>query len=454
MNKYFFIGIGGISMSAIALILKKQGYLVEGSDIHDSPVIKMLRDNQINVYIGHDEKNIKGDETIIYTAAISKDNPELLKAKALGLKIYERAEFLGMIMKNYENVIAISGTHGKTTTTSMIGYMLKKAALDPTILVGAFVSQLGGNFCIGKRDFLVAEACEYVDSFLKFRPTTGIILNIDNDHLDYFKDIEAIKESFFKFASLVPDDGFVIANADDKNVLSVLQRLCKNKILFSAKEKADFWARDIKNQDGFYEFDVYHKDDYFSHVKLNIPGFHNIYNALAAISTGYLIGLDKNVITESLQNFCGAARRLEKKGEINGVYLYDDYAHHPTEITSSIESLKSLTEGKLIVIFQPHTFSRLKNLMSDFAKSLSSSDYVVIADVYAAREKNAFGVTSYDLFEVLSKMNPNCKYIGSFEEISDYVMSIAKNGDIVATIGAGDINKCLDIILQKYALRI
>jgi len=454
MNKFFLIGIGGISMSAIALILKNQGHIVEGSDMQESNTTRMLRENGINVYIGHDENHIKDDEIVIYTAAISKDNPELVKAKNLGLKVYERAEFLGMLMRDYKNVIAVSGTHGKTTTTSMIGYILKKALLNPTILVGAFVKQLGGNFCIGSNDHLVVEACEYVDSFLKFNPTIGIILNIDNDHLDYFKDIESIKESFRKFALKIPQNGFIVANLDDENVYSVVSNLKQNVIYFSAKTKADFWADNITSCNGYYEFDVVSKDlKVLSHIKLNIPGFHNVYNSLAAFSVAYALGIDGNTIKEAIFEFCGASRRLEKMGEIDGILLYDDYAHHPTEIEATLRALQKLAEGKVIVIFQPHTFSRLKNLMEEFVKSLSLADKVIVTDVYAAREKNIYGVSSEDLYKKLKEAGVECEYISQFEKIAEYVLKTAQKGDIVATIGAGDVNKCIELILKKSPVK-
>lgn len=455
MNKFFLIGIGGISMSAIALILKNQGHIVEGSDMQESKTTKMLKENGINVYIGHDENHIKGDEVVIYTAAISKDNPELVKAKSLGLKVFERAEFLGMLMKDYKNVIAVSGTHGKTTTTSMIGYVLKKAFLNPTILVGAFVKQLGGNFCIGSNEYLVAEACEYVDSFLKFNPTIGVILNIDNDHLDYFKDIKSIKESFRKFALKIPQDGFIVANLDDENVCSVVSSLNQNNVIyFSTKKSADFRADNITCCNGYYEFDIVNRDSkLLCHIKLNIPGFHNVYNSLAAFSVAYTLGIDKNTIKEAISEFCGASRRLEKLGEIDGILFYDDYAHHPTELEATVRTLKKLTQSRVIVIFQPHTFSRLKSLMEEFVKSLSLADIVIVTDVYAAREKNIYGISSEDLYEKLKEAGVECEYISQFEKIAEYVLKIAQKGDIVATVGAGDVNKCIDLILSKSPVK-
>lgn len=454
MNKYFFIGIGGISMSAIALILKNQGFWVEGSDIQESATTKMLRENGINVYIGHDESHIHGDETVIYTAAISKDNPELLAAKKMNLKIYERAEFLGLLMKNFKNVIAISGTHGKTTTTSMIGYILKKASYNPTILVGAFVKQLGGNFVIGSKEYLVVEACEYVDSFLKFNPTIGVILNIDNDHLDYFKDIDSIKNSFKKFAQKIPTSGFLVANCDDKNVKDVISKLHTQVVCISTKEKADIFADNISCNDGYCEFDVKNNnDEILAHIKLNIPGFHNVYNALAAFAVASKLGVESITIEQALSEFCGASRRLEKVGEFDGIYLYDDYAHHPTEIKATLATLKKLSEGKVFAIFQPHTFSRLKSLLNEFAESLQLADKVIVTDVYAAREKNTFGITSEKLYLKLKEIGIDCEYISSFEDIACYVVKEAKKGDIIATIGAGDINKCLDIILKKAVVK-
>lgn len=454
MNKYFFIGIGGISMSAIALILKNQGFCVEGSDMQESATTKMLRENGINVYIGHDESHIHGDEIVIYTAAISKDNPELVAAKKMNLKIYERAEFLGFLMKDFKNVIAIAGTHGKTTTTSMIGYILEKANYNPTILVGAFVKQLGGNFVIGSKDYLVVEACEYVDSFLKFNPTIGVILNIDNDHLDYFKNVDSIKESFKKFAMKIPSSGFIVVNCDDKNVKDVISKLHTKVICISTKEKADIFADNIICNDGYYEFNVKNNNnEVLAHIKLNIPGFHNVYNALAAFAVASKLGVEAFIIEHALSEFCGASRRLEKVGEFDGIYLYDDYAHHPTEIKATLATLKNISEGKVIAIFQPHTFSRLKTLLNDFAESLKLADKVIVTDVYAAREKNVFGITSEKLYFKLKEIGVDCEYISNFEDIACYVVKEAKKGDIVATIGAGDINKCIDVILKKAPIK-
>lgn len=454
MNKYFFIGIGGISMSAIALILKNHGHAVEGSDLCDSPTTKMLRENGIKVYIGHDEKHIRGDETVVYTAAISEDNPELLAAKKMNLKIYERAEFLGLLMKDYKNVIAVSGTHGKTTTTSMIGYILKKAGYNPTILVGAIVKQLGGNFVIGSNEYLVVEACEYVDSFLKFNPTTGVILNIDNDHLDYFKDINSIKSSFKKFAQKIPPSGFLVANCDDKNVKEVINDLDINLVRISTKEKTDIFASNILCCDGYYEFDLKSKNDQtLAHIKLSIPGFHNVYNALAAFAVASKLGVEFSTIENALSEFSGASRRLEKVGEFDGIHLYDDYAHHPTEIKATLSTLKKLTDRRVFAIFQPHTFSRLKSLLDEFVQSLKMADKVIVTDVYAAREKNTFGITSEKLYLKLKEEGVDCEYISSFEDIASCVLKEAKKGDIIATIGAGDIYKCLDIILKKALVK-
>ncbi len=441
-------------MSAIALILKNQGHIVEGSDMQESKTTRMLRENGINVHIGHDENHIQGDETVIYTAAVAKDNPELVKARRMGLKVYERAEFLGMLMKDYKNVIAVAGTHGKTTTTSMIGYILKKALLNPTILVGAFVKQLGGNFCIGSNQYMVAEACEYVDSFLMFNPTIGVILNIDNDHLDYFKDVNSIIESFRRFAEKIPPDGFVVANLDDDNVVLSLKDLNQKVIYFSTKTATDFWADNITSCNGYYEFDILSADSkILSHIKLNIPGFHNVYNSLAAFAVCYLLGIDPEIIKEAISEFCGASRRLEKMGNLDGILLYDDYAHHPTEIQATISTLKKLTEGQVIVIFQPHTFSRLKSLLPEFVNSLAMADRVIVTDVYAAREKNVYGICSKDLYEKLKEAGVECEYISQFEKIAEFVLEIAQKGDIIATIGAGDVNRCIDLILQKSPVK-
>jgi len=452
MDNFYLIGIGGISMSAIALILKKQGHNVLGSDINHSSTIDSLRNNGIEVYIGHDENNIKPNYTVIYTAAIKEDNVELKKAKELGLRIFERAEFLGNLMKSYKNVINISGTHGKTTTTSMIGYILSKAQLDPTILVGAYVKQLGGNFKIGNNKFLVAEACEYFDSFLKFKPTIGVILNIDNDHLDYFKNTENIKKSFANFGRLIPPDGFLVVNGDDKNSLEVTQSVSCPRFSFSVNNKnGDFWADNLKSTDSIYQFDMYYRDLFIANISLSIPGKHNVYNAMAAASVCYLLGIAPSIFANALHEFEGANRRIEKKAQINNFELYDDYAHHPTEIKTTLSTLKEKCKGRLIAVFQPHTYTRLVNLMDDFVDALKIADKVILSEVYAAREKNVYNITSANLYQKLLYSKVDCFYSTDFEQIASYVLNQAKENDIVVTIGAGNINKVIDIILTQRA---
>ncbi|MEZ0536579.1 UDP-N-acetylmuramate--L-alanine ligase [Caldicellulosiruptoraceae bacterium PP1] len=450
MNHYFLIGIGGVSMSAIALILKNQGHKVSGSDIKQSETINKLLDKGVNVYIGHKEENISGDEIVIYTAAIKDDNPELIKAKSLGLKIYERAEFLGKLMTSFRNVINIAGTHGKTTTTSMIGFILKKANLLPTILVGADVEQLGGNYLIGSNKYLVAEACEYVDSFLKFKPTIGVILNIDNDHLDYFKDIEHIKKSFNSFARLLPHDGFLVVNADDKNTIDSLDNVTCKVFSYSTNSKyADFYADNLSVGLKGYTFDIYHNGLFLAHVELSIPGIHNVSNALAAFAVCYLLGIDAKIIAYSLYEFNGAKRRIEFKGTVNGAIIYDDYAHHPTEIITTLKTLKEICKGRLIAVFQPHTYTRLKNLLLDFANSLKLADVVILTDVYAAREKNIYNISSVDLLGKLKDINVDCVFISKFEDIANFLLDELKQNDIIVTIGAGNVNQVISILFEE-----
>ena len=396
------IGIGGVSMSGIAAILKNWGFHITGSDTSNSESVQLLLDSGIKVTIGHNLEDVASSDIVVYSAAVKQTDPEILEAKRLNIPTIERADFLGELTRCYKDTICISGTHGKTTTTSMVSLCFIEALKDPSIQVGAFLKPLNGNYRVGNSEHFVIEACEYVESFLKFSPKAEIILNIDNDHLDYFKTFDNIKNAFIKYVKLLPNDGILIINGDDSNCLDLPQYTnCKCISYGITNKNTDFFAVDIVfNKDGFAEFDVYHHNQFFDRISLSVPGMHNVLNALACIALCTEYGIDKKDIKNALLKFTGAHRRFEFKGKINGIAsVYDDYGHHPTEILATAKSLMNKEYNKSWVIFQPHTYSRTKNLLDDFAKALLNFDNIVILDIYAARETNVYGISSRELYE-------------------------------------------------------
>ena len=438
-----FIGIGGISMSALAHILLVRGYKVTGSDGADSSIIDVLRKDGAEIYIGQRAENISNPDLVVYTAAISNDNPELVAARDKGIKTMERADFLGMLMLEYEMPISISGTHGKTTTTSMLSSVMLNANLDPTVLVGGEFNMIGGNYKIGSEKYLVFEGCEYVDSFLKFNPYSAIILNIEEDHLDYFSGIDQIISSFNKFMKKVPKHGFVVLNADDQNVLKAAEDVECKKITYG--KSGDFSYDNITyDENGCATFDVFYKGECLETISLSVGGAHNVSNALAVFAAAYSLGVSPDVIAKGICAFTGTKRRFEYKGEINGAKIYDDYAHHPTEILATHSIATNMQHNKTHIVFQPHTFSRTKALFSDFVSVLSKYDNVIITDIYAAREKNTIGITAQDLAAEIK----NARYISDFSEIAKQIKETVKPGDIVITMGAGTITKLSDFILN------
>ncbi len=447
LNKYkkiHMIGIGGVSMSGIAAILKNWGFLVTGSDSSDSENIQILKDLGIKVTIGHNLEDVANADAIVYSAAVKQTDPEIQEAKKLNIPTIERANFLGELTRCYKNTVCISGTHGKTTTTSMVSLCFVEALREPSIQVGGYLDQIHGNFLVGNSEDFIIEACEYVESFLKFSPKAEIILNIDNDHLDYFKTFENIKNAFIKYVKLLPDDGLLVINGDDKNCLDLSQYTNANCITYGIKnEKVDFHAKNITfDSDGFAEFDVYNKGLFFDKLKLSIPGIHNVLNALACISLCSEYGIDKNIIKSTLLKFTGAHRRFEYKGKIeNKASVYDDYGHHPTEILATAKALNNKHFNHSWVVFQPHTYSRTKNLLNDFANALLNFDNVIILDIYAARENNTYGVSSKDLVNYLISIGKNAKYIPDFNECVSYIKQNIKENDIVITLGAGTVTE-------------
>lgn len=447
-----FIGIGGISMSGLAEILMQEGFHISGSDSKESELTDHLVKLGAKIVYVQQAGNIDdGIDAVVYTAAIHPDNPEFAAARAKGIPMLSRAELLGQIMKNYKTPIAVAGTHGKTTTTSMASYILMTAGFDPTITVGGIIPAIKGNIRVGHSQTFIAEACEYTNSFLSFYPKIAVILNVDADHLDFFKDLDDIASSFHRFAQNVPDDGTVIICRDFAKYPEVIKDLKSEVITYSMTDaEADYTPSDISyDERGCGTFTCLEKGHPILTVTLNVPGVHNISNALASIALGRKMGISGEDIREGLQSFYGTERRFELKGKIGGVTIIDDYAHHPTEIRATLTAAKNYPHRELWVIFQPHTYTRTKALFSEFADALSLADHIILADIYAAREKNTIGISSDDLRKELEKRGADAVYFPSFGEIEDYVLTHCVDGDLLITMGAGDIVTVGDELLGK-----
>ncbi len=439
-----FVGIGGVSMSSLALILKRQGKIITGSDSGDGPIIAKLTNAGIKVYREHAAKNAIGCELLVYTAAISDNNPELVYARENNIPLMERAVLLGYMMAEYKDSIAVSGTHGKTTVTSLITSVFNAAKKDPTVLVGANLKAIGGNYCLGRSDFSIYEACEYVNSFHHFYPHCGVILNIDEDHLDFFKDLEAIQQSFARFTDNIDADGLLVINGEDKNCDFVRDYYKGEALTFGLSEKEDCYAKNISLCNGYPQFELWYHGEYIIDVALKIPGKHNILNALSTACVALYYGIDPKDIKVGLEAFTGADRRFECRGTCNGATIIDDYAHHPTEIRATLESAKEAAEGKVYVIFQPHTFTRTYYLMDEFAKALSIADHAILTDIYAAREINKVGVNILDLRDRIS----GAHYISKFEDIAATLKQELKKGDMAILMGAGNVNIIAKILVD------
>jgi len=445
-----FIGIGGISMSALAEIMLNRGYNVQGSDIQDSPLIRKLQSHGIKVNMPHKAENVYGADLIVYTSAVKDDNPEIMEANRLGIPLMGRAAFLGKIMKEYSYGIAVAGCHGKTTSTSMISIIFKNASLDPTILLGGELDAIGGNVRIGKSPYFITEACEYMGNFLEFHPFCGVILNIDEDHLDYFKDLQHIKDTFIKFAQLIPKEGFLAICADNSNAMDVLPYANCNVVTFGIDNKADYMATDIEFDNfGHPSFRVIKNGQDMGTYNLRIPGLHNVLNALSAFAVSDFFGISPDVIRKSLMEFEGTHRRFDILGTVKDITVIDDYAHHPTEIQVTLNAAKKFPHNKLWCIFQPHTYTRTKLLFKDFTSSFKEADHVIITDIYAAREKDTGEIHSRDLAEEANKVSGNVIYMKEFEDIANYVADNAKPGDMVMTVGAGSITNLGPMILER-----
>lgn len=446
VQKIHFIGIGGSGMCPIAEILLHRGYHLTGSDTNESDTLQRIRAYGIPVFMGQRPENIGDAELVVYSAAIKPDNPELAAARERKIPTVERSVMLGMVARRYENSVAVAGTHGKTTTTAMITQILLGAGKDPSAIIGGKLPLIGANGRAGHSDTLVCEACEYVDTFLQLHPAVSVILNIDNDHLDYFKTVENIIRSFHKFAGQT--SRLVIVNGDDENAGKAVEGLNGPKIItYGFGTKNDYCAGEIQDTVGAREnFSVFRHGEKIVEIDLSVPGRHNIYNALAAFAVADSLGVDINVIAENLHRFTGVHRRFEVLGKFGGITVADDFAHHPTEVKATLTAAKKMGFNRVWAVFQPHTYSRTYLLLDDFAKVLQIADRVVLSEILAVREINTYHIYAKDLAAKI----PGCVWFKTFEEIADYMVKNAKAGDLILTLGGGDIYKCANLIVKKY----
>ncbi len=435
------VGIGGVSMRPLGLVLRSQGLTISGSDMNASVSTDELIAKGITVHIGHKAENIEGADCIIRTAAAHNDNPEIAAARAKGIPVFERAEAWGVIMRHYENAICISGTHGKTTTTSMITHIFMEAKADPTVMIGGTLPLIQAGHRVGSGDTIIMESCEYCNSFLNFFPTVALVLNIEADHLDFFKDLADIQASFRKFAQLVPENGRIIANGDDANTMEALQGL--NKWTFGLSEDNDIHGRNFSPD--WRSFDVVCRGKPYAHIQLSVVGRHNALNAIAACAAAYNAGISGEVTARALARFTGAGRRMEFKGRFNGADLYDDYAHHPGELHALLAAARTLGYQRILCAFQPHTYTRTKALFEDFVRELKTVDVAVLTDIYAARERNLIGISS----KMIADRIEGAVYCPTLQDVTAYLRANARPGDLLLTVGAGDIYKAGDALLLK-----
>lgn len=436
-----FIGIGGISMSGLAEILLEEGFTVSGSDSKESPLTKKLEQLGATIFYGQKASNIiDGIDCVVYTAAIHRENAELIEAVAKKIPMLTRAELLGQLMKNYKTPIAVSGTHGKTTTTSMLSHILLAGEKDPTISVGGILQAIGGNIRVGHSDTFITEACEYTNSFLNFFPKIGIILNIEEDHLDFFKDLEDIRHSFHQFAALIPADGTLIINSDIKNYKEICEGLDCRIVTCGSSISSDYSSENVRfDEKGLASFDLIKHGETVCRIQLSVPGYHNVSNALTCIAAAELLEIPMETIIQGLLAFTGTDRRFEYKGMMNGVTIIDDYAHHPTEILATLKAAKNYPHKELWCVFQPHTYTRTKAFFHEFAEVLSHTDHLVLADIFAARETDTLGISSKDLAAEVARLGTDAHYFGRFEEIEMFLKEHCASGDLLITMGAGDV---------------
>lgn len=440
VKKIHFVGIGGSGMCPLAEILYSEDFEITGSDCNESDTLDRIKGMGIKVFDGHYAENVKDTELVVYTAAVKSDNPELVAAKELGIPCLERSIMLGIVTRRYNRSVAVAGTHGKTSTTAMISQILIGSGFDPSAIIGGKLNAIGGNSYVGQSDIIVCEACEYVDTFLQLTPYLSVVLNIDADHLDYFKNLDNIKNSFNKFANQTTHA--VIYCGDDENSVDTFKDLDLEKITFGVGENCDYRAENIVSNGMKQSFDLYYKNDFVATVNLIVPGRHNIMNALAASAAAHHLGATGKEIAENLGKFTGVHRRFEVLGVSDGITVADDFAHHPTELTAVLTSAMNMGFRKVWAIFQPHTYSRTAILLDDFAKALSIPDEIIISEILAVRETNTYNIYSTDLGAKIE--GSHC--IDTFEEITEFILENAKEGDLVLTMGGGNVYRCANMI--------
>ncbi len=446
IQRVHFVGIGGSGMSPLAEILHEQGYTITGSDWGESDNIHRLEGLGITIYKGHFAENLGDSELLVYTSAVSGDNPELKAAKERGLPMIERGALLGEITRRYGHTVAVAGTHGKTTTSSMLSHTLLKADIDPSVFIGGRLPLIGANGRAGKSDIMVCEACEFQDHYLSMRPAYGIILNVDADHLEYFGSLDGVIASFRKFSQLCDT---LIVNADDENTLKAIGGLDKRVITCGLSDTCEWQAVAITCEDSYYAFDCFHSGAFFAHIVLGVPGQHNVTNALTAIAAAFECGVSAEKIAEGLADFHGAGRRFEFLGTFAGVTVADDYAHHPTEITATLTSAKAMGYNRVFAVFQPFTFSRTARHLDAFAEALSIADVSVVSDIMGSREHNTWNVHSEQIVEKMT----NGVYLADFPQITDYILDHVTEGDLVVTMGGGNVYYCARMIRDRLKER-
>ncbi len=440
----FFIGIGGINMSSLAHVTKERGYAVGGSDRTKTALTERLVSEGIAVFYGHDASNLCGYDAVVYTVAVGADNPEYCEAMRRGLPCISRSDYMGYLMRDYTRRVGISGTHGKSTTTSMCAEILMTANADPTVLSGAPLSSMGGAYRVGGHDTMVFEACEYMDSFLDFYPNVAVILNVELDHVDYFADVHQMQRSFCAFAERTGKDGVAVVNGDDPNAVEALTGFGGTVLTFGIDEKdLTFCATNLEERNGCFSFAVLKNGEFFCHVTLNVSGRHNVYNALASLAVADLCGVSGEDAVRGLAAFRGASRRMEYRGALRGARLFDDYAHHPTEVRTTLSGARGMTQGKLFCVFQSHTYSRTHALLDEFADALSLADRVLVTDIYAARERDTHGLTAESFAERIGK---HATPVGSFQRAADVLSEELSPGDVAVIMGAGDVYRVFEYL--------
>lgn len=446
IKKIHFIGIGGSGMCPLAEILHSEGFELTGSDCNESDTLQRIRSYNIPVFMGHKAENVTGTQLVVYTAAVKDDNPELISARQQGIPCIERSIMLGIVTRRYNRSIAVSGTHGKTSTTAMLSQVLIGSGFDPSAIIGGKLPFIGGNSYVGQSDIIVCEACEYVDTFLELTPYISIILNVDADHLDYFKNLDNIKKSFNKFARQT--SGLLVINGDDENTVDAVKDVDIQKITFGFNSTNDYYAENVTTIHGaFSKFDFMSKGEKLCEIELTVPGKHNTYNALAAAATAAYLGATPKEISEHLHKFSGVHRRFEVLGKPQGITVADDFAHHPTELTATLTAAMDMGFNKVWAIFQPHTYSRTSMLLDDFATALSIPDVAIISEILAVRETNTYDIYNTDLGAKIE----GSVCIDSFEDITDYIVKNAKDGDLVLTMGGGNVYMCANMILKALS---